>query len=78
MSKAFVLVSIDLSDLGSAHELQLELKKIEGVVGVYLVYGNYDIIVEIETESAGRLRDVVFNRIRALAHVRSTLTLTVV
>lgn len=75
MRKAFVLVN---SELGSEDELQSELKKVEGIVGVYQVYGVYDLIVEVEAESGQKLKEVLFSKIRALKHVRSTLTLTTV
>ena len=75
MTKAFVLVN---TNLGSEAELQSELKKIEGIVGVHPVYGVYDLVVEIEAESDEKLKDIIFSRIRTLKHVRSTLTLTTV
>ena len=75
MKRAFVLVN---SDLDSEIELQSELQKIEGVVGIHQVYGVYDLMVEIESASEQKLKDIVFSRIRALKHVRSTITLTAV
>jgi DNA-binding Lrp family transcriptional regulator len=75
MSKAFVLVN---TKLGSEAELQSELKKVEGIVGVHQVYGVYDVVVEIEAESDQKLKEIIFSRIRTLKHVRSTLTLTTV
>ncbi len=75
MRKAFVLVN---TELGSELELQSELRKIEGIVGVHQVYGVYDIVVEIEAESEQELKEIIFSRIRTLKHVRSTLTLTAV
>ncbi len=73
MRRAFVMIN---SDLGSEDELQSELKKVDGVVGVYQVYGVYDMVVEVEAESDQKLKEVLFSRIRSLKHVRSTLTLT--
>ena len=73
MRRAFVMVN---ADLGSEDELQSELKKVEGVAGVYQVYGVYDMVVEVEAESDQKLKEILFSRIRALTHVRSTLTLT--
>ncbi|MDG6978502.1 MAG: Lrp/AsnC ligand binding domain-containing protein [Nitrososphaerota archaeon] len=64
------------TDLGSEAELQSELKKVEGIVGVYQVYGVYDMIVEVEAESDQKLKEILFSRIRSLKHVSSTLTLT--
>jgi DNA-binding Lrp family transcriptional regulator len=71
MRKAFVLVN---SELGSEAELQSEFKKIEGVVGVHQVFGVYDLVFEIEAESEEKLKHIVFSRIRALKHVRSSVT----
>jgi len=64
------------ADLGSEDELQSELKKVEGIAGVYPVYGVYDMVVEVEAESDQKLKEILFSRIRSLKHVRSTLTLT--
>ncbi len=75
MSKAFVLVN---TDLGSEGQLQSELKKVEGIVGVHQVYGVYDVVVEVEAESDQKLKEIIFSRIRPLKHVRSTLTLNTV
>jgi DNA-binding Lrp family transcriptional regulator len=74
MRKAFVLIN---TDLGSEVELLSELKKIEGVVGTFAVYGVYDMVVEIEAESEQKFKEIIFSRIRRLKHVRSTLTLSV-
>jgi DNA-binding Lrp family transcriptional regulator len=73
MRRAFVLAN---TDMGSEDEVQSELKKVEGIVGVYQVYGVYDVVVEVEAESDQKLKEIVFSRIRVLKHVRSTLTLT--
>ncbi len=75
MRKAFVLVN---SDVGSEGELQSELKRIEGVVAVYQVYGLFDLIVEAEAETDQRLKEIVFSKIRPLKHVKSTITLAAV
>ena len=75
MRKAFVLVN---TELGAERELQSELRKIRGIVGVHQVYGVYDLMVEIEAESAQELKDIVFSKIRSLGLVKSTLTLTAV
>jgi DNA-binding Lrp family transcriptional regulator len=75
MSKAFVLVN---TDLGSESEIKSLLKKADHIVGVYEVYGVYDLVVEVEAESDQELKNVVFSKIRTLKHVRSTLTLSTV
>ena len=75
MRRAFVLIN---TNPGTETVLQSELKKVEGIVGVYLVYGVYDMVVVIEAESEEQLKDIVFSRIRTLKYLRSTLTLNVV
>jgi len=73
MVRAFILIN---TDLGSEPELHPQIKKIEGVVGVWQVFGVYDMIVEAEAESDQKMKEIVFSRIRMLKHVRSTVTLS--
>jgi DNA-binding Lrp family transcriptional regulator len=75
MRRAFVLVN---TDLGSEDELESELKELEGIVGVYQVYGVFDVMIEVEADSDQKLKEIIFSRVRVLDHVRSTLTLTTV
>ncbi|HXW95718.1 MAG TPA: Lrp/AsnC ligand binding domain-containing protein [Nitrososphaerales archaeon] len=75
MRKAFVLIN---TNPGTDIALQSELKKVEGIVGVYQVYGVFDMVVVVEAESEEQLKDIVFSRIRSLKYLRSTLTLNVV
>jgi len=75
MPKAFVLIN---ADLGAEEELVRELKAIENVKEVYVVYGVYDIIVKIEADSMEKVKETVTWRIRRLEKVRSTLTMIVV
>jgi DNA-binding Lrp family transcriptional regulator len=75
MKKAFVLVNVEL---GSDDEVESKLKKIQPGLGVYQVYGVYDLVVEVHAESDKELKDVIFSMIRSLNHVKSTLTLSVV
>jgi len=75
MRKAFVLIN---TDLGTETVLQSELKKVEGIVEAYQVFGIYDMVVVVEAESDEQLKEIVFSRIRTLKYVRPTLTLNVV
>ena len=75
MRRAFVLVNVEL---GADNLVESELKKIQPPVGVYQVYGVYDLVVEIRAELDKELKDVIFTMIRSLHHVKSTLTLSVV
>ncbi len=70
--KAFVLIN---TNPGTDIVLVKELKKVEGIVAVYLVYGVYDMVAVVEAESEEQLKDIVFSRIRTLKYLRSTLTL---
>ncbi len=75
MRKAFVLIN---TNLGTETVLKSELEKVEGIVGVYQVFGIYDMMVVVEAESEEQIKDIVFSRIRTLKYLRSTLTLNVV
>ncbi len=75
MRKAFVLIS---TDLGTETVLQKELTKVEGVVGVYQVFGAYDMVAVVEAESEEELKHIIFSRIRTLNYLKSTITLNVV
>jgi uncharacterized protein with GYD domain len=74
MRKAFVMIN---TNLGTETALQSELKKVEGIVGVYQVFGAYDMVVAVEAESEEELKHIIFSRIRTLKYLRSTLTLNV-
>ncbi len=75
MRKAFVLLN---ANMGSEPELESELRKVEGVIGVYQVYGVYDLVIEVEAASDQDLKSIIFSKIRTLKNVRSTLTLNTV
>ncbi len=75
MEKAFVFIN---TNVGTDTVLQSELKKVEGIVAVYQVYGAYDLVVVVEAESEEELKHIMFSRIRTLKYLRSTLTLNVV
>ncbi len=75
MEKAFVFIN---TNVGTDTVLQSELKKVEGIVAVYPVYGAYDMVVVVEAESEEELKHIIFSRIRTLRYLRSTLTLNVV
>jgi DNA-binding Lrp family transcriptional regulator len=53
-------------------------KKIEGVEEAYISYGIYDIAAKVRADSMDNLKEVITNRLRQIANVRSTLTLILV
>jgi len=74
MEKAYVLVSCEI---GTEHELLLQLKKIDGIKDVTITYGDYDLIVEAETENESKMNELIASKIRKLGKIRSTVTLRV-
>jgi DNA-binding Lrp family transcriptional regulator len=75
MPMAFVLIN---ADLGAEEQLVKELKGIEFVKEVYVVYGVYDIVAKVESESMEKVKETITWKIRRLDRVRSTLTMIVV
>lgn len=75
MSTAFVLIN---ADLGAEEDLSKELKNIENVKEVFVVYGVYDIVAKIEGPSMEKVKETITWKIRRLEKVRSTLTMIVV
>ena len=75
MPIAFVLVN---AEIGAEEEVLKNIKKVDGVVEAYTVYGVYDIIAKIEADTMDELKEIVTWRIRRLDKVRSTLTMIVI
>ena len=71
---AFLLIN---SDLGAEQEVDRELKNIENVKDVYVVYGAYDVVVKVEAETMEKVKATITWKIRCLEKVRSTLTMLV-
>lgn len=72
---AFVLIN---AEIGSEEEVLKELKKVEGVVEAFVVYGVYDVVAKIKADTMDKLKDTVTWHVRRLNKVRSTLTMIVV
>jgi DNA-binding Lrp family transcriptional regulator len=75
MPMAYVLIN---TELGSEADVLTNLRKVEGVEEAFNVYGTYDIIARVKTETMDRLKEIVTWRIRRLDKVRATLTLMAV
>jgi DNA-binding Lrp family transcriptional regulator len=73
--KAFVLIN---AELGAEDALIKELRGIENVAEVYVVYGVYDIVAKIEGDTMEKVKETITWKIRRLERVRSTLTMIVV
>jgi DNA-binding Lrp family transcriptional regulator len=72
MPMAFVLIN---TEMGAEREVLADLRKISDVKEAYFVYGVYDIVAKVESDSMDRLKDVVTWNIRRLNKVRATLTM---
>ncbi len=80
MPTAYVLIN---SDLGSDQSIIKELKQIldsESGIEYYVqgVYGVYDIILKISSDSVGELRSMITHKVRKINKVQSTLTMMVI
>jgi len=75
MPTAYVLINCDL---GSEEEIIKELKKLPEAVEVSGVYGVYDIIAKIRSDSMDKLRETITWHVRRIDKVRSTLTMIVI
>ena len=75
MPMAFVLIN---ADLWAEEQLVKELKGIENVKEVYVVYGVYDIVAKVEADVMEKVKETITWKIRRLDRVRSTLTMIVV
>ncbi|MFN4337148.1 MAG: Lrp/AsnC family transcriptional regulator [Candidatus Nitrosocaldus sp.] len=75
MPIAFVLIN---AEMGSEEALVKELRQLDGVKEVYTVYGVYDIIAKVESDSMEKVKETITWKIRRLPNVRSTLTMIVI
>jgi len=75
MPTAYVLINCDL---GSEEEIIKELKKLPDILEVNGVYGVYDIILKIKSDTMDKLREIITWHVRRINKVRSTLTMIVI
>jgi len=73
METLYILINCDL---GSEVDIINELMKIPEVKEVRGTYGVYDIFVKLQGETKETMESVVTNKIRRIAKIRSTVTLT--
>ena len=72
MPKAYVLINCDS---GNESVVIDSIKSIENVTSCNVVYGVYDIIIEIKYETMNQLQDLIQNKLRKVNKIRTTLTL---
>jgi len=71
---AFVLVSFLPTASVSQRELAQRIGNLDGVFSVYLISGEYDILVKVRGESMESIGSLVIDKIRGMEGVGSTLT----
>ncbi len=74
MEKAYILISCEI---GKEDELSSQLRTINEIKNVMITYGDYDIVVEAETENSEKMDNIIISKIRKLEKIRSTITLRV-
>ena len=75
MAQAFLFINVNP---GSENEVLERLREVHEVKESYFVYGVYDIVAKVETDSMERLKEVISSKVRTLDNIRSTLTTIVV
>lgn len=75
MEKAYVLIGCEL---GAENDIVSKLLEMDKVKDARIVYGDYDIVVEAETETEAQMDNLITKKIRKLDKVRSTMTLGIV
>jgi DNA-binding Lrp family transcriptional regulator len=72
MPSAYVLINCENHSEG---EIITELRKLPESVEVYQVYGSYDLIAKVSTDTIDKLKETVSWRIRRNEKIKSTLKL---
>ena len=75
MPTAFVFIN---TEPASMPEVLKKIKAVEGVEEAEMVYGVYDIVAKVKTETMEQLKQIVTFKIRMLGNVLKTDTLLVV
>ena len=70
--RAYVLIN---TELGQEAQVVSELNDVKGITGISSLYGIYDVIAKVEADSMEKVKEIVFNKIRRLDSVKTTITL---
>jgi len=71
-----IAVLLITTEPGFEHNVVTELQSISEVTEAILLFGEYDIFAKIECNDFGILSNVVVNKIRNIAGIEATKTLT--
>ncbi len=75
MPTAFVLITTEPSSMPVVLN---NVRAIEGVIEAEMVYGVFDIVAKVQTETMDQLKQIIAYKIRMLANVLKTDTLIAV
>ena len=71
METAFIFIK---AKPGKEKEVLEKLRKIKSVIESFELYGDYDIVVKIETEEKERLQAIIMQQIRSIKDIENTST----
>jgi DNA-binding Lrp family transcriptional regulator len=72
MQKAYILINCES---GSESLVATSIKSVDNVLTCNIVYGVYDILIEIMFDTLKQLEYIIKNRIRKINKIQSTMTL---
>lgn len=73
MAVGFVLIGVEPK---RDREVYDKLLKIDEIVEIYPLFGEYDLIAKVEAKDYGTIGEIVVAKIRSVGGVRTTKTLT--
>jgi DNA-binding Lrp family transcriptional regulator len=74
MAKAYVLIT---TENGKEKEVLEKIEELSNLTEAHLVYGPYDLIAMLETNSMEKLKNTISWEIRQLPQIRSTISLLI-
>jgi len=74
MVEAFVFIN---TEIGAEDEVMEALIKLPEVKEAMIVYGPYDVVVKVSTDTVENLRKLISEKIRKMSKIKSTTTLVV-
>lgn len=75
MVLAYILVD---THPGAEESVNESLNKVEHVIEIYTLFGEYDFIVKVEAKDYSELERMVVGQIRTIKGIQDTKTLTVI
>jgi len=74
MEQVYILI---VCEIGTEDDLSSKLRDIDEIKNVMITYGDYDIVIEAETDDATKMDNLITTKIRKLEKIRTTITLRV-